>query len=370
MKSFFRTFFMGGVLLMALPVCMTSCEDILGHWEKPVSPRQRPLTLEAKTAGTIKVIYPQAGMKYSLNGQAKEAFTAGVDKEISVEAGDKVEFYGSGVSAYFSNNFIDDDTKIKDGTAECYIYGNIMSLLDEDGFALNTSLASYGDYTFGKLFQGNDKLYSHPTYELLFLATTLKTRCYLGMFGDCANLTVAPALPATTLADSCYYSMFAGCAALTTAPALPATKLTDECYSSMFEGCAALTTAPDLPATTLTVACYRNMFKGCKALTTAPDLPATTLVIFCYDGMFFGCSSLTETPHLPAATLVEYCYTGMFSGCTGLTAAYVKAAYDGTNCYSMFSSCTNVSTNTLYTDGDWNGCGDISNWTKHAYPTE
>jgi hypothetical protein len=133
----------------------------------------------------------------------------------------------------------------------------------------------------------------------------------------------------------------------------------------MFEGCAALTTAPDLPATTLTVACYRNMFKGCKALTTAPDLPATTLVIFCYDGMFFGCSSLTETPHLPAATLVEYCYTGMFSGCTGLTAAYVKAAYDGTYCNSMFWSCTNVSTNTFYTDGTgWSGADGLSQWNN------
>ena len=62
----------------------------------------------------------------------------------------------------------------------------------------------------------------------------------------------------------------------------------------------------------------------------------------------------------------------MFYQCTGLTTAYVKAAYTTTNdeCSSMFTGCTNDNTCTLYTDGSWTSCGDVSNWQTAAYPTE
>lgn len=61
--------------------------------------------------------------------------------------------------------------------------------------------------------------------------------CYLSMFGNCAGLTTAPALPSTTLANNCYDNMFYGCTGLIEAPVLLATSLENGCYSSMFYGC-------------------------------------------------------------------------------------------------------------------------------------
>ncbi|ADE83391.1 hypothetical protein PRMUPPPA20_20360 [Xylanibacter ruminicola] len=263
-----------------------------------------PLTLEALTAGTIKVSYPQAGMQYSLNGGAKTAVPDGTPIDVAV--GDKVAFYGNGttITSY-------DGTTITGGTADIKVYGNIMSLVDETNFATNITLTGWASFTL--LFDTNAKL--TDASGLLLPATTLATFCYYGMFYGCSSLTTAPALPATTLKEYCYYAMFQGCS-LTTAPALPATALADNCYNSMFYNCSSLTTAPALPATTLKEYCYSGMFSYCSSLTTAPALPATELKGDCYNRMFYGCSSLTT--------------------------AYVKAAYTSLNheCYQMFDGCT------------------------------
>jgi hypothetical protein len=54
-----------------------------------------PLTLKATSDGTIKISYPQVGMKYSKNGGTKVSATTNDDIEISVVAGDKVQLYGN-----------------------------------------------------------------------------------------------------------------------------------------------------------------------------------------------------------------------------------------------------------------------------------
>ena len=220
-----------------------------------------PLTMEAITAGTIKVEYPQTGMKYSLNGGDKTTMTE--TTTIDVAKGDKVQFYGDGTSInqyYYSWSY----TNIAGGSAEVKVYGNIMSLVDETGYASNTTLT--GVYAFKQLFKEN---------------TTLT---------DASGLL----LPATTLTMACYDGMFSGCSSLITAPALPATTLTAACYSNMFSDCSSLTTAPALPATTLASSCYNYMFGNCTSLTTAPVLPAKTLANYCYNCMFSGCSSLNS----------------------------------------------------------------------------
>ena len=321
-----------------------------------------PLTMEAITAGTIVVTIPQAGMQYSLNGGAKTAVTTDA---ITVAVGDKVQFYGKGTSIAAYNN-----TKIKGGTAEVKVYGNIMSLVDETGFATNTTLTA--EQTFRGLFNNNVKL--KDASGLLLPAETLTDYCYSNMFQGCKALTAAPALPAKTLANSCYNSMFMDCEALTAAPALPAEKLANNCYDSMFQGCKALTAAPELkaktlanscyyamfvnctsltaapaelPATALAENCYYNMFNCCTSLTTAPALPATSLANYCYNGMFSYCTSLTAAPaELPATSLAEYCYSGMFQGCKKLTAAPALPATSlekANYCYyNMFNGCTSL----------------------------
>ena len=102
---------------------------------------------------------------------------------------------------------------------------------------------------------------------------------------------------------------------------------------------------------------------GCGLL-----LPATTLTEACYQYMFYYCSSLTSAPALPATQLATACYFGMFYDCSNLTTAYVKAGYDYNNCDFIFSGCQNLGSCTLYTDGNWDNCNDISQWTKVAYP--
>jgi len=300
------------------------------------NPAATPLTMEAITAGTIKVTSPKSGMQYSLNGGAKTAVTTDA---ITVAVGDKVAFYGKGTSiTCYGSTDPSNCTKIAGGTAEVKVYGNIMSLLDETGFATaTTQLAT--KVTFYELFSGNDKL--KDANGLLLPAETLTEYCYSRMFSGCTALTAAPALPAKTLTANCYSLMFSGCTALTAAPALPAKKLEVYCYANMFEDCTSLTTAPELPATTVPACCYQTMFKGCTSLTTAPKLSATAVGSSSCWSMFQGCTSLTTAPELKATTLDESCYRCMFYGCTSLTTApELPATTLAESCYqSMFEGC-------------------------------
>ena len=212
-----------------------------------------PLTLEAITAGTIKVWNPKSGMKYSKNGGEKITMSSETSStEISVAAGDKVAFY--------CNGFNDINYTFFAGTAEVKVYGNIMSLVNESSFATATELTGRN---FNGLFANYDVL--KDASGLLLPATTLANGCYQNLFSSCTSLTTAPKLKATSLAESCYSSMFSGCTSLATAPELKATSLAKSCYSYMFYGCTSLTTA-------YVKAAYENgdreceeMFGGCTA---------------------------------------------------------------------------------------------------------
>ena len=317
------------------------------------TPLSTPITLEALTTGTIEVDisgggstppspwaskgFPGGGsssisMKYSKNGGEKQTITS--TTTINVNAGDKVQFYGDGTTTTSYKG-----TKIS-GTALVKAYGNIMSLVDETGFATSTTLATEAFY---ELFK--DNTYLTDASDLLLPAETLAQSCYESMFDGCTSLTKTPALPATTLAKSCYFSMFYGCTALTVAPALPAGTMANSCYKAMFDGCTALTAAPALPAETLADDCYSMMFLECTALTAAPALPATTLAQFCYDRMFLNCTSLTTAPTLPATTMVNCCYSQMFYGCTSLNsvtclATDINADYTGYWLYNVATTGT------------------------------
>ena len=310
-------------------------------------PYNTPLTMEALTNGTIVIKQPKSDMQYSKNGETKTTINPGTDGDgddtkftINVTAGDKFAFYGNGTNiTQYGAQYSSDCTQITGGDAEVTVYGNIMSLVDEENYGEASVTALSSEYTFRYLFNGNTKL--KDASLLLLPATTLNTNCYAYMFNGCSALTAVPALPATTLVTGCYNGMFSGCKALTAAPALPATTLAESCYDYMFNGCEALTTAPALKAETLAKYCYRNMFRGCKKLTTAPALPATTMVDGCYNSMFNGCEVLTTAPELPATTLANYCYYGMFWGCKALTTApELKAETLAESCYGcMFWDC-------------------------------
>lgn len=377
-----------------------------------------PLTLEATSEGDITFLISYSyshsvvltPVEYKINDGSWTAYASwpadaasitsstgnwpvSFGDAIHVTAGDKVSFRGDNASYY--GNGTGYECHIT-STADVYVYGNMMSLVDADDFSTLATLT--GDWNFAKLFKlptvnlwdppvTVTTIKSHPTYDIVLPATTLTNYCYNGlfagcsgitrapklpattmkigcyaemfratsiveapalpttvfqpysydaegehgsidcymqMFQDCTDLTVAPVLPATTLVHGVYQNMFEGCTSLTTAPALPATDLTggDQCYTAMFKGCTSLVTAPALPATTLDNWCYMEMFSGCTSLVNAPELPATTLAEDCYHRMFEGCISLQKAPVLPAPTLLGQVYGGMFDGCTSLN--YVK----------------------------------------------
>ena len=211
-----------------------------------IDPLAVPLTIEAITAGIISIEKPKVGMQYSLNGGAKTTISGTGTTTIEVEAGDKVAFYGKGteITSYGASKIsgCTTITGISGMGFTCKVYGNIMSLVDEENFATAKTLSA--TYTFRNLFNGN---------------------VYLT---DASGLL----LPATELASNCYYQMFYGCTALTAAPALPATQLASYCYQQMFYNCSALTAAPELPAPTLVSNCYDNMFYGCSKLATVTCL--------------------------------------------------------------------------------------------------
>ena len=265
------------------------------------------LTFEILSAGTIQ--FTGSGqitpIMYSLdNGLTWQTFPM----QINVSPGDVIKFKGNNTT-YSGNTFMGSSARFK-------AYGNIMSLVQSDGFEELDTLTGEGMF---RNFLRNTGIYDAE--NLVLPATQLASSCYAFMFAECHNLITAPELPATELTYACYSGMFSG-TSLTTAPELPATSLTESCYSEMFNSCTSLTKAPELPATTLAKYCYIFMFVGCTSLTKAPELPATTLATSCYSHMFDGCTSLTKAPTLPATELTGTCYLYMFLNCLNLN--YVK----------------------------------------------
>ena len=316
----------------------------------------RPLTFEAKTAGATVTFSKGSSFTGTVQCSTDGGKTwSDYSSAISLaNVGDKVMFRGNN-SAYYSGSA----SKFSCGQ-DCYIYGNIMSLVSSTGYPTTPSA---GGGAFRELFAGNTHIKSHATKKLILSATTLTggNSCNK-MFNGCTGLTTLPELHVTTLGNYCYQNMFNGCTGLTSVPEdyLPATTLTPACYLSMFEGCTNLTSVPNLPATTLQPRCYYNMFKGCTKLTTVPSnlLPATTMANAqeskgCYEGMFQNCTKLENLPNLPATVLKDRCYTNMFYGCTSLTTIpsnYLPAATLAPYCYTnMFrgAGMTTVNTNMM-----------------------
>ena len=296
-----------------------------------LTPKEIPLTFEAMVDNatvtfTKASTLPNLSIEYSKNGEEWTAYS----EPITLNIGEKVSFRGDNTT--YATSYDNDSYSRFSCTNQCYVYGNIMSLINSDTNDYATNKTLEGAYAFCKLFFSNNNIYSHASKELILPATTLSAYCYDNMFYQCSNLTKAPVLPATTLTDHCYFGMFMYCHGITTAPELPAKTLAPSCYFQMFAFTNIIAT-PELPAKTLATSCYKNMFQGCTYLTTATALPATTLASKCYSYMFTGCSNLTTAPALPATTLANSCYSRMFNGCTKLNSVTCLATnISATNC--------------------------------------
>lgn len=188
----------------------------------------QPLTLEAIEDGNITFLNKSNGTVYFKrnDGEWIELTEATI---YSVNAGTKISFYGTGIS-YSPGS---EDSYIS-CTGQCYVYGNIMSLLGLEGFSTNTILTA--DDTFRALFKGNTNIRNHPNKDLLLPATTLMSNCYSHMFEGCTGLERAPVLPASTLKANCYESMFSGCSNLSYIKCLATNITATECLNNWVEG--------------------------------------------------------------------------------------------------------------------------------------
>ena len=398
MKKLRTNLMLGGVLLCLMAIAgLTSCNhDLSDHFGVSDNPstgvtdeptptmKATPLTLEAAEDGAIVKFKANdddvaKDIEWSLDGTTWTAANTGGSgvSIILVNAGDKVMFRGTNAAYgdYANCNSITCDK-------DCYIYGNIMSLIKAEGFENETTLT--GNNNFKRLFDSNTHIKNHTDatkYYLVLPATTLASSCYDTMFKDCVGLTAAPALPAPTLTGQCYQKMFYGCSGLTTTPVLNVDcGGKGDCMAYMFQGCSKLTTVADgSQISGLGASCCRSMFESCVKLASVPSdlLPATTLAGNCYQYMFYGCVKLEKAPKLPAPTtnLTTCCYDNMFSGCTILNEAWVKADYENGSyqCDHMFYGCTdaNDASSKFYTDGDWDtwkgAFTNINAWTKDSY---
>lgn len=273
------------LILVALVSCNNSVDDVFDV----VDASSVPFTMEFIEDGelTLSTTFGKIEMKFSKDGGktfTQAEFKGHLGKytcTIEVSAGDKISLYGLKRSS----------TVLKIGcTADCYIYGNMMSLVYSEDFEDKDTVPALA---FTELFYENNHIKNHASNPLILPATNLGDSCYSLMFAY-SSIQTAPILPATTLAPHCYEAMFKY-TDIQTAPELPATDLAESCYFEMFRGCENLTTVPQqLPAENLKAYCYRNMFYDCKKITTAPVLPAKSLVDYCYDYMFFGCENLSS----------------------------------------------------------------------------
>lgn len=250
------------LFLFALALAMTA--NVFAQF----NPQTTPLTMEARDANTqVKVLNRSAGaFEYQINGQGtRQSIAAGPDT-VTIDlpnVGDYLQLWGNQATTCPA-----DWTFSHIGVASgfVYVYGNVMSMVQNGASDFANLTTLQGTWTFCNLFQNDRNLDIHPTKDLVLPATNLTQSCYRQMFYGCRELTRVPTLPATSMVDYCYYGMFYGCKGLTQAPALPATILADYCYGQMFSSCSNLTQAPVLPATSLATTCYYQMFRYCYAL--------------------------------------------------------------------------------------------------------
>ena len=186
---------------------ITTTTPVTGTTDNPeveLEASEIPLTLQAITAG--KIILSGKSCFGTINIQKDDGLIYEPASIITVQPGDIIHFYGSECKNTSTKNLT------IECTADCYVYGNVMSLLYYFDFAGKTEIED--DYAFQKLFLNNTHIKNHETLDLVLPATKLSDYCYKKMFYGCTSLTRAPELPAATLTTECYNYMFSNCTKL------------------------------------------------------------------------------------------------------------------------------------------------------------
>lgn len=155
-----------------------------------------PLTLECYDESGCSVTVSNYGdLEYSKNDGQWKAYT----RQVNLQKGDKVGFRGTNATRTSSSQYM----SIK-CNGNCYIYGNVMSLLSKDSYATMTELPY--TYTFQNLFKDNQYITHTEGKDLVLPATVLKQNCYFQMFYGCKNFNYVKCLATNISAKDCTYS--------------------------------------------------------------------------------------------------------------------------------------------------------------------
>lgn len=337
--------------------------DLLANHHYQVSRSSvEDFTVEAPSSGTgASVTFNYTPVQYRTYISGVWSDWSDYSSTVTLSPGEKVSFRGKKTSYKNSGS-----KPLISTVNSVYIYGDIMSLICDDNYVMQSSV---GTEAFYQAFKGCTNIDIHPDKDLVLSAETLGTSCYEKMFLSCTSITSAPVLPATTSAASCYKSMFEGCTALETPPdSIPITTVESNACNKMFYNCTSLASSPEFSKSLSVVeeSGCSEMFSGCSNLETPPSsLPAGTLKYKAYYKMFLSCSKLDSIPDFPHATGVTYslaagtsaengsqdglCYQ-MFYNCSALTSLEGKQLFNSTTplalgCFNdMFSTCANLAT--------------------------
>ena len=152
-----------------------------------------PLTLECfDSKGCAVSVANYGDLEYKKNDGDWKKY----QRQVNLNKGDKVSFRGKEATSTSNSKYMQISCN-----GNCYVYGNVMSLISKDSYATMTNLP-YSN-TFQNLFQGNTNIYHDNGKDLVLPATKLRNQCYYNMFNGCTNLNYIKCLATDISAKDC-----------------------------------------------------------------------------------------------------------------------------------------------------------------------
>lgn len=164
---------------------------------KMFNPFTAPLTLECCNNSTNIAVSNYGTLDYRIDGGSWTNYDG---TQFTLNEGHRISFRGTNATSTGSSDLM---TIVCN--KDCYVYGNVMSLLDPDvaDYSIMTTLPY--DETFQALFK--DQPITHKDgKDLVLPATTLVERCYSEMFSGCTKLDHIVCLATNTSADYCTFN--------------------------------------------------------------------------------------------------------------------------------------------------------------------
>ena len=311
--------------------------------ETSISSLAIPLCLEAIEVGTVIVTNPLGlTIEYSRDNETWTSTSS--DLYLVVNEGDCVYLRGNNAKYSRTTDILSTSedwtgmTISSDGL--CYVYGNVMSLIDAENFVDCKSFTE--TFALSGLFISATDLVMHPEKALELPATDLTRGCYFAMFYG-TNITKAPELPARIVPKEAYVIMFANCPELLAAPDLSVDELGENACWQMFRFCEKLSYCPDLIINKIGSNALNMAFTECPSLKTAPAIVCDEIGELGLYEMFYE-SGLTTGSSLKARIVGGSACSSMYERCADLVdGGTVETGQSGERAFSnMFRRCTSL----------------------------